>query len=1105
MAELFSRWRTEASNSVEDIYGTVMLGDDAGEADRLVVILQPPPLLFGRRSFGNRMWNTLGLTFVNIQNRAYVQQIEEGSPADLQGVRRRDCVQYAAVLANEWQNPLTEDYEEISKQALEREATGQRISYNDLKKILERGMDTSQSSTFISPPSVPMTISVDRTGSSSKPQKHDLATPRPLVLVLRRTRQREPSPSTSWSLSIWPRFRLDDECDVATKIIHALALDNSVEARSIRDNMQTCTGVAFLRSNKLTLGVSFHGGSGIVLSKLDDGSWSPPSAIGNWGMGVGLQLGVEVSHTLIVLRTKEALEHFLRGASFQVGVGIGAAIANYGREAVGSASVSGALCGSTHLLDFSKEDEYEVDNVAAAGETAPIEFNNNKLINGVTPMTAYAMSEGLYLGVSLDGNKLFTRHEVNERVYQFYQSGQNKGNRPSSATITPQEILQGKVPVPPEAQTLTAALIATEYRHDVQALPKLPSAPNKQWESKAPPMTLSEEQTKIVERLQQFLFGGIAVTQLPSVADSRRRDWGRTLWLCSPGPGMSLELGFISKHSERKHTSGSTSYSKANHHNGDTYSTTSEDLTLDSALMDNQSIVNGAHLNGTGNGPTTRVELSRKHSVALTDVITLDQEFFGITEDYQNQIVSLTTNANKKLVFLTHSADQATLLINALYLLLEYETAQLGARGGKGRKLPTTPSSTARSPRRAKRGAKSINQIIENGYSSSEDEYDHDEEEDDEQFAKLNSLPVGWTSWSRIPGRSYLKKQATLSSDECPKYVHGQLLVRDICKSVHLPLDLPMCRVLLLDSSSPVITQWEQEGGDANFEKTPWTFPPATPREMDQYQSEHQLIASGSMINAHRTISYERRRNGQNVRLTETNIVESDDSEKLSFTVSERMPRRGFSVKVKVIVRASNDECCTATVVSEMRPVGKNMSNPAAVHKAFLLVLDELEGRYGTAAGGLFGRFLSVVATLPKDSIKTQAKKEAPKSQAEEKKETDSGAVALEDMLKSTVSNDALDRIDKSSSVNEKRPTELKKGSKRASKSDKPAVVDEPMETTANAPVMIEVKPLPKIRLSLMPSPREEDEDRETQKKKEKKKEKKKKSKSWSKKKKETN
>ena len=63
---------------------------------------------------------------------------------------RESDAETAAVLANEWQNPLTENYEEIFIQALERESTGQKISYNDMRKILERGMDTSQSS-YISP------------------------------------------------------------------------------------------------------------------------------------------------------------------------------------------------------------------------------------------------------------------------------------------------------------------------------------------------------------------------------------------------------------------------------------------------------------------------------------------------------------------------------------------------------------------------------------------------------------------------------------------------------------------------------------------------------------------------------------------------------------------------------------------------------------------------------------------------------------------------------------------------------------------------------------------------------------------------------------------
>lgn len=119
------------------------------------------------------------------------------------------------------------------------------------------------------------------------------------------------------------------------------------------------------------------------------------------------------------------------------------------------------------------------------------------------------------------------------------------------------------------------------------------------------------------------------------------------------------------------------------------------------------------------------------------------------------------------------------------------------------------------------------------------------------------------------------------------KYVHGQLIVRDIATNIHLPLPLPLCRVLLLDSSSPVIEKWEDDRGDKHFTRTDWTFPPTTPRELEWHASEHQLIASGSMMGAHRTMSFDRMRNGSLVHLSETQIIDADDSEKLAFTISE--------------------------------------------------------------------------------------------------------------------------------------------------------------------------------------------------------------------------
>lgn len=488
-----------------------------------------------------------------------------------------------------------------------------------------------------------------------------------------------------------------------------------------------------------------------------------------------------------------------------------------------------------------------------------------------------------------------------------------------------------------------------------------------------------------------------------------------------------------------------------------------------------------------GNGPTMRVELSKKHSVMLAEVT-----LFEIEETSKDTTkFTFQTQGEQQLQF-ECPTEHSNLLKIGFMVLLESETTRLEIRGGRGKSTVSRRSSNEGG-----------------GYSSSED--DDDDEQEESEVALSNAKTIV-KSWGRIPGRLYLQKQAILNMNHdglsvIPKYIHGQLLVREICKSVHLPLPLPLCRVLLLDSSSPVITNWEASGSETDFEKTQWTFPPATPREAEQYQSEHQLIASGSMCGAHRTISYERPKHGpagvgtveQSIRLSETHIVDADDSEKLSFSVNERMPRRGFSVKVKVVVRVYNQEC-DASVTAELRPVGKNMSNPAAVHNAFLLVLEELENRYGTTGVGLLAEFLSVVNSLPKDeSSPYSSSSSQSKEHNEEKKESD-GVVKLEDMLKHNT-NSTLDSMDTSSSSNmmrdESRPTDMKKGSTKSSSSSnkKQATADEPlMETSPNAPVMIEVKPLPKIRLSLMPSPREEDEDEEAKKRKKKKKKKKEKS-----------
>jgi len=550
------------------------------------------------------------------------------------------------------------------------------------------------------------------------------------------------------------------------------------------------------------------------------------------------------------------------------------------------------------------------------------------------------------------------------------------------------------------------------------------------------------------------------------------------------------------------------------------------------------------------------------------------------------RVISIQDVSGTSLLFLANNFREAELLVCGLKLLLEQESARLGVRGGlpitalggragEGAMSPTaargfkehhsqhnssmvpvfsSPRSTTSatslrqqqlhsspSPRQINNQSDSN---INSGYSSSECNDDYGLSRHHYPYSSRGttsgnsnsagddlllltgrhaSLPEGRKSWGEMPSRDYLRGQAG-NVGGIPHYVHGQLLVRDIATDVQLPLPLPLCRVLLLDSSSPVIGQWEADRGDVRFSKTDWTFPPATPRELEHHDSEHQLIASGSMMGAHRTTTFDRPRNGTFVRLSETQIIDADDSEKLAFTVSERSPRRGFSIKVRILLRASHENSCEATVLGEVRPVGKNMSNQGAVHKAFLLVLNEIKGRYGTEGGGLMAGFLSVVNSLPKSEIRqkspsillssqntggtkdvsfspfprTEPPENMPCSSRSDvsigsssngggvtsSSHFQSGLVSLDDMIHQERTASSQQQVSARSATPILNRTSISLEANKVSKKKQRDVVivqqEQPRLVMDQSPSKtIEVKPLPKIRLSLMPSPREEDEDKD--------------------------
>ena len=189
-----------------------------------------------------------------------------------------------------------------------------------------------------------------------------------------------------------------------TQNMNLTSHDEDVEVTTIRVMIQQALGLAFVRTSKVVMGVSVHGGSGIVIARLSDGTWSAPSAIGTYGLGLGIQFGLEVADYIFILQTQNALEHFRKGNNFTIGGNVGAAVAGVGREAYGAATLSAGPTNSTSVCDNEGE-----------------ETNNTKDLDvcEMAPIVAYARSQGLYFGVSLEGSKIYTRDDINVSYYDY--------------------------------------------------------------------------------------------------------------------------------------------------------------------------------------------------------------------------------------------------------------------------------------------------------------------------------------------------------------------------------------------------------------------------------------------------------------------------------------------------------------------------------------------------------------------------------------------------------------------------------------------------------------------------------------------------------------
>ncbi|KAJ6402233.1 hypothetical protein OIU84_014347 [Salix udensis] len=129
--------------------------------------------------------------------------------------------------------------------------------------------------------------------------------------------------------------------------------------------LRRAKGLAIITIVKVGVMVTYNIGTGLVIARREDGSWSPPSAISTLGLGWGAQAGGELTDFIIVLRTTEAVKTFC---------------------AVGIAGRA-----------------FEADVRAGDG--------------GYAACYTYSCSKGAFVGCSLEGSIVTTRSKENSRFY----------------------------------------------------------------------------------------------------------------------------------------------------------------------------------------------------------------------------------------------------------------------------------------------------------------------------------------------------------------------------------------------------------------------------------------------------------------------------------------------------------------------------------------------------------------------------------------------------------------------------------------------------------------------------------------------------------------
>ncbi|CAK7200367.1 hypothetical protein SEUCBS139899_003062 [Sporothrix eucalyptigena] len=238
------------------------------------------------------------------------------------------------------------------------------------------------------------------------------------------------------SEAFWPTT-LDKESDKAARILRSFCKDGfyaeedsptgpnrdgpkqkqRVLKKIPQSVIQRAVGLAIFTTMRTGLWISGAGGSGVLVARKEDGTWSEPSGILLHTAGLGFLVGVDIYDCVLVINNRKALESFTK--------------------------LRATLGG-------------EISAVAGPVGAGGVLENDGKWKQLNRPVFTYLKSRGFYAGVQVDGTIIVERTDENKRFYNEEISAMN--------------ILAGKVRHrPPEVKMLMETLKAAEGSNDVDS------------------------------------------------------------------------------------------------------------------------------------------------------------------------------------------------------------------------------------------------------------------------------------------------------------------------------------------------------------------------------------------------------------------------------------------------------------------------------------------------------------------------------------------------------------------------------------------------------------------------------------------------------------